>query len=113
GVNTRRRKTPGSCLPGVLLSVSSLSRSEVTLSANVQEHSALVLVLVEDAGRLRSRCSQHGRTRELLVEEEGTDFSRERQVLDGSPARDHTDLSDVEVRVTAVVRRLQARCSDI
>ena len=53
----RQRKTPGSCLPGVLLSVSSLSGSEVTLSANVQEDSALVPELV-DGGRLRSRRSQ-------------------------------------------------------
>jgi len=61
-----QRKTPGSCLPGVLLSVSSLSGSEVTLSANVQEHSALVLVLVE-RGRLGRRTCQDASTRELLV----------------------------------------------
>ena len=61
-----QRKTPGSCLPGVLLSVSSLSGSEVTLSANVQEHRALVLVLVE-RGRLGRRTCQDASTRELLV----------------------------------------------
>ena len=49
----RQRKTPGSFLPGVL-SVSSLSGSEVTLSANVQEQAALILELV-DSGRLGDR----------------------------------------------------------
>src|SRR5688572_26058267 len=49
-----KEKTPGSFLPGVLLSVSSLSGSEVTLSANVQVHSALVLVLID-----RSRLGSH------------------------------------------------------
>src|SRR5437660_10355151 len=85
-------------------SVSSLSGSEVTLSANVQEHGALVLELV-DSGRLRSRRSQGGRTSELLVEEERTDFSRERQVLDGSPTGDHANLGNVEVGVAAIVCR--------
>ena len=43
--------------------------------------------------------------RELLVEEERTDFSRERQVLDGSPAGDQTNLGNVVVRVAAIVCR--------
>ena len=98
-----KRKTPGSCLPGVLLSVSSLSGSEVTLSANVQEHSALVPELVE-GGRLRSRRRQNGSACELLVEEERADFSRERQVLDGSPTGDHTNLGNVVVGVASIVR---------
>jgi hypothetical protein len=79
-------------------SVSSLSGSEVTLSANVQEHSALVPELV-DRGRLRSRRSENRNARHLLVEEERADFSRERQVLDGSPTGNHTNLGNVVVRV--------------
>ena len=43
--------------------------------------------------------------RELLVEEERADFSRERQVLDGSPAGDHTNLGNVEVGVAGIVCR--------
>src|SRR5438445_7528113 len=97
-------KTPRQFPAGGSPSVSSLSGSEVTLSANVQEHGALVLELV-DSGRLRSRRSQGGRTGELLVEEERADFSRERQVLDGSPTGDHTNLGNVEVRVAAIVCR--------
>jgi hypothetical protein len=80
--NGTSKKNPQQLPAGGSPSVSSLSGSEVTLSANVQEHSALVLELV-DGGRLGSRRRQGACTRELLVEEEGTDFSRERQVLDG------------------------------
>src|SRR6266404_6063078 len=98
------KKNPRQFPAGGSPSVSSLSGSEVTLSANVQEHGALVLELV-DSGRLRSRRSQGGRTGELLVEEERADFSRERQVLDGSPAGDHTNLGNVEVGVAAIVCR--------
>ena len=101
----RTKEKPRQLPAGGSPSVSSLSGSEVTLSANVQEHSALVLELV-DGGWLGSRRCQAACTRELLVEEERTDFSRERQVLDGSPARHHTDLSDVEVWVAAKVRTL-------
>jgi len=35
------------------------------------------------------------------------DFSRERQVLDGSPARNHTELRHVEVRIAGEIRRLR------
>src|SRR5207244_13238554 len=98
------KKNPRQLPAGGSPSVSSLSGSEVTLSANVQEHGALVLEVV-DSGRLRSRRSQGGRTGELLVEEERADFSRERQVLDGSPTGDHTNLGNVEVRVAAIVCR--------
>src|SRR6185295_10263410 len=77
------------------------SGSEVALSANVQEDGALVLELIQSR-RLRSGSSEVRAARHLLVEEERADFSRERQVLDGSPAGDHTNLSDVEVGVTAV-----------
>src|SRR5204862_3675932 len=103
-------KNPRQLPAGGSPSVSSLLGSEVTLSANVQEHSALVLELVE-GGRLRSRHRQNGSARELLVEEERADFSRERQVLDGSPAGDHANLSDVEVRVTGVVANVVANSS--
>ena len=100
----RTKKNPRQLPAGGSPSVSSLSGSEVTLSANVQEHSALVLELV-DGGRLRSRNWQNGSARELLVEEERADFSRERQVLDGSPTGDHTNLGKVVVRVAGIVCR--------
>ena len=58
-----------------------------------------------DGGRLGSREPADGSARELLVEEERADFSRERQVLDGSPAGDHTNLGNVEVGVAAIVCR--------
>lgn len=58
---------------------------EIALSTKVYEYRALVLELV-DSGRLGSRRCQGGSARELLVEEERADFSRERQILDGSPA---------------------------
>src|SRR6188472_2001371 len=95
-------KNPRQLPAGGSSSVSSLSGSEVTLSANVQVDSALVLELI-DSGRLGSRRCNGSKARELLVEEERTDFSRERQVLDGSPAGDHTDLGNIEVRVAAIV----------
>src|SRR5712664_475252 len=78
------------------------SGSEVTLSANVEGHGVLVLELVDSRG-LGSRRAQDSRTSELLVEVGPHDFGRERQVLDRSPASDHADLGDVEVRITAVV----------
>ena len=98
------KKNPRQLPAGGFPRVSSLSGSEVTLSANVQEHSALVLELVE-SGRLRRRRGQGRRTGELLVEEERTDFTRERQVLDGSPAGGETNLGNIVVRVAAVVQR--------
>src|SRR6185369_17258944 len=101
---TRNGESPRQFPAGGFPGVSSLSGSEVALNANVQEDSALVLVLVP-CGRLGSRPGQNGRTRELLVEEERTDFTQGRQVLDGSPTRDQTDLSDVEVGVAAIVHR--------
>src|SRR4026207_954645 len=70
------KKNPWQLPAGGSPSVSSLSGSEVTLSANVQEHRALVLELVE-GGRLRSRRRQSESARELLVEEKRADFSRE------------------------------------
>ena len=81
--------------------VSSLSGSEVALSANVQVDRALVLELVK-RGRLRSSGGEHRAARHLLVEVEPHHFGRERQVLDRSPAGDHTHLSDVEVGVARV-----------
>src|SRR5215213_8400644 len=94
------RQLPAGGSPSVL----SLSGSEVTLSANVQEHSALIAELVGGirlrAGRTRRR--RH-RTCHLLVEEERTDFSRERQVLDRSPAGDRTDHRGIEVRIAGEV----------
>ena len=99
------KKNPRQLPAGGSLSVSSLSGSEVTLSANVQEHSALVLELVHERSAWEPRLSERASAGELLVEEERADFSRERQVLDGSPAGDHTNLGNVEVRVAAVVRR--------
>src|SRR5712664_2994928 len=74
------------------------SGSEVTLSANVEGHGVLVLILVEGR-RLGSHWSQSGGAGELLVEVEPHHFGRERQVLDRSPAGDHAELRDVEVRV--------------
>src|SRR5204863_7569098 len=109
------KKTPRQLPAGGSPSVSSLSGSEVTLSTNVQEHSALVPVFVE-RGRLGSRRCQNASTRELLVEEECTDFSRERQVLDGSPAGDRTHHRNIEVWVAAKVRSLGTQatgCGDI
>ena len=72
--------------------------------ANVQEHGALVLEVV-DSGSASEPPQRSGSARELLVEEERADFSRERQVLDGSPAGDHTNLGNVEVGVAAIVCR--------
>src|SRR3954462_10238735 len=97
-------KNPRQLPAGGFPSVSSLSGSEVTLSANVQVDSALVLVLVQ-GGRLGSRGCQDGSARELLIKEERTDFSRERQVLDGSPAGDNTNLGNVVVRVAGIICR--------
>src|SRR5712671_2372421 len=76
------------------------SGSEVALNADVQSHSVLVLELV-GGDRLRSRRRQHRSTSEVLVEVEPHYFGRERQVLDGSPAGDHTELRDVVVRVAS------------
>src|ERR1700681_4402635 len=53
-----------------------LHRLKITLSANVERYGVLVLVLV-DGSRLRSRYSQDGRTGHLLVEVEPHGFSRE------------------------------------
>src|ERR1043165_2827107 len=100
-------KNPRQLPAGGSPSVSSLSGSEVTLSANVQEHSALVLELVH-SGRLGSRGCRTDSAGELLVEEERADFSRERQVLDGSPASDHAYLGNVEVRVARIVCRCRS-----
>src|SRR3954471_15390494 len=76
------KKNPRQLPAGGFPSVSSLSGSEVTLSANVQVNSALVLELV-GRGRLRSTSTEdRGRGGEarasavLLVEEERADFSR-------------------------------------
>src|SRR5215218_355481 len=93
------KKNPRQLPAGGSPSVSSLSGSEVTLSANVQEHSALVPELVHGGARLGSRGRESRNARHLLVEEERADFSRERQVLDGSPTGNHTNLGEVEVRV--------------
>src|SRR6266403_4785927 len=84
-------------------------RSEVALNADVQADGVLVLELVgAGSGRagavgLRLDAGHSGNTRELLVEVEPHDFSRERQVLDRSPAGDYAELRHVEVRVAAVV----------
>src|SRR6202011_2869153 len=77
------------------------SGSEVALNAKLELYRVLVLELV-DGRRLGSRRAESGNTGELLVEVEPHDFGRERQVLDGSPSGDHTELRDVEVRVTGV-----------
>src|SRR4051812_46022121 len=82
-------------------------RSEVTLSADVEREHVLVGELVASAlsrTGLRSCRSEGSRTGELLVEVEPHDFSRERQVLDGSPAGDQTELRYVEVRITDEIR---------
>ena len=79
-------------------------RSEVTLRANVERDRVLVLELV-DRGRLRSRGRQSRGASEVLVEASVHDFGRERQVLDGGPAGDATNLEHREVGVAAVVRR--------
>src|SRR5712664_536923 len=79
------------------------SGSEVTLSANVEGHGVLVLVLI-DGRRLGSRRGQDSRTSELLVEGGPQDFGRERQILDGSPAGNKTKHRDVEVRITGEIR---------
>src|SRR5437899_1764989 len=97
-------KNPRQLPAGGSPSVSSRSGSEVTLSANVQEDGALILELVH-GGRLGSRGCQGGSARELLIEEERADFSRERQVLDGSPTGGQTNLGKVVVRVAGVVCR--------
>src|SRR5207244_601965 len=108
--NLAQRKTPGSCLPGVHQSVRR-SGSEVALNADVERDGVLVLELV-DGGRLRStgadtrnnttRTHTRGGARILLVEVEPLDFRRERQVLDGGPTSDHTELRRVEVRIAGV-----------
>src|SRR6267154_1518879 len=77
-------------------------RSEVTLNADTEREGILVLVLVASAlGRtgLRSCRSKSGSAGELLVEVEPNELSRERQVLDRSPAGDCAQLRGVEVRV--------------
>src|SRR5258708_7352879 len=87
-------------------------RSEVALNADVQADGVLVLELVgAGSGRagavgLRLDAGHSGNTRELLVEVEPHDFSRERQVLDRSPAGDEAELIDVVVRVARIVSRL-------
>src|ERR1700712_4466317 len=65
----RQRKTPGSFLPGVLLEEFRRSRSEVTLSANVEGHGALVLELIHGV-RLRRIVGQCRSTGELLIQQE-------------------------------------------
>ena len=105
----QKGKSPRQFPAGGFAGVSSLSGSEVALNANVQEDRALVLELVHGY-RLRSCDSRTDRAdsaRELLVEEERTDFTRERQVLDGSPTGDNANLSNVVVRVAA--SNLQSR----
>src|SRR6267142_3555711 len=73
-------------------------RSEVTLGAKLQRYGVLVLELV-NRRRLGSRGRQRRGTGEVLVEAEILHFGREGQVLDRRPARDHTHLVHVEVRV--------------
>src|SRR5258705_7718759 len=80
------------------------SGSEVALNADVQSHGVLVLDLV-DRCRLRSRRRNERSTTKILVEVEPHYFGRERQVLDRSPAGDHTELRDVEVRVAVEINR--------
>src|SRR6476620_4760616 len=98
-------KPPAVFLPGVLLDRDLREEigSEVALNADVQGDGVLVLELVGGA-RLGSRSRQYRSALELLVEAEVHDFSRERQILDGSPAGDDTGLIDIEVRVTNEVR---------
>src|ERR1700710_2766283 len=77
-------------------------RSEVTLNADTSREGVLILVLVASAlsrTGLRSCRSDSSGTGELLVEVEPHELSRERQVLDGSPAGNHAQLRHVEVRV--------------
>src|SRR6266481_894030 len=88
------------------------SGSEIALNADVQSHSVLVLELV-GGDRLRSRRRQHRSTSEVLVEVEPHYFGRERQVLDGSPAGDHTELRDVVVGVAGVRNALTSDRSSI
>src|SRR5207248_10487898 len=97
-------KNPRQLPAGGSPSVSSRSGSEVTLSANVPEDGALVLELVH-GGRLGSRGCQVGSDRQLLVEDVRADFSRERQVLDGSPTGGQAKLGNVVVPIAAVVCR--------
>jgi hypothetical protein len=40
-------------------------------------------------------------------------FGRERQEQDRNPAGDHTELRDVIVRITAVIRRLGTRIAQV
>src|SRR5882757_9678470 len=88
------------------------SGSEVALDADVDGDGVLVLEFVgAGSGRagavgLRLDAGHAGGARELLVEAEVHDFSRERQVLDRSPAGNRTDLEYVVVRVAGVVCRL-------
>src|SRR3981081_2911180 len=69
-------------------------RSEVTLGAKLQRYGVLVLELV-NRRRLGGRGRQRRGTGEVLVEAEILHFSREGQVLDRRPARDHTPLGRV------------------
>src|ERR1700751_4422353 len=105
----RQTKTPAVSCRGSLRSSVRRPPSEVALNADVQIDRVLVLELVS-RDRLRSRRRDArdgtGNTRELLVEVEPADFSRERQVLDRGPAGDKAQLIDVVVRVAAVIRRL-------
>src|SRR5258708_8245286 len=79
------------------------SGSEVTLSANVEGHG--VLVLGVGGGRwVGGRRGERGGAGEILIEVGGHGFGRERQVLDRSPAGDHTKLRYVVVRVAAEIR---------
>src|SRR4051794_1313088 len=93
------KKNPRQLPAGGSPSVSSLSGSEVTLSANVQEHSALVPELVHGRARLGSRGRESRNARHLLVEEDRADFSRERQVLEGSQRGTHPTRGEVEAGV--------------
>src|SRR5438874_642749 len=104
----RTRNPPAVACRGVRSESVRRSASEVTLGANLQRNRILVLELI-DRGGLWSGGPQHRGTGELLVEVEPHDFSRERQILDRSPAGNHTELRDVEVGVAGEIRGLGTR----
>src|SRR6266850_3999557 len=98
------KKNPGQFPAGGPFESCQTVGSEVTLGANLQRYRVLVLELVDRRG-FRSGGTKNRGTCKLLVEVEPLDFGRERQVLDRGPAGNHTELRNVEVRVTTEVRR--------
>src|SRR4030088_217473 len=98
-----KEKPPGVSCRGVSWRLVRRSGSEVALNASVNRRRALVVERPR-LQRLRRTGRERGEPGEVLVQHGVERFSRERQVLDGGPAGNHTHHPDAEVRVAAVGR---------